>query len=66
MEGWRSIPMPGAKVKSSHPRTVINPDEFFHVISVRVEGDRVYVRGENTCWFNADMITPAPADTANK
>lgn len=64
--GWKEIPLPGAMVSSSHPRTCLNPDEYFAVIGVRIEGDRVYARGEHTCWFNIDMLTPAPDSSSRK
>ncbi len=57
MENWQKIPNTGDWVKSSHPRTCLNPDEFFQVCERKIEGDKVYIRGENTCWFHIDMIS---------
>lgn len=62
--GWKEVPMPGAVVKSSHPITVLNPDEYFTVIELRYEPgvNKFYARGEQTCWFNIDMLTPKTQD----
>lgn len=48
----------GSKVKVSHPITCLNPEEFFTVVEMRTEifPTKVWIRGENTCWFNANMI----------
>lgn len=61
-EGWRLVPMIGAEVRADHPITSLNPDPTFEVFAIRAEADqRLYVRGENTCWFNIDGIAPAAA-----
>lgn len=50
----------GKKVKVDHPITVLNPDEFFEIKYVRIEGSvlepRIYVRGETTMWFSSKLI----------
>lgn len=56
--GWVQIPLIGTEVKSSHPKTVLNPDDTFFVAAVRVDAYGVAVRGERTCWFSLAMISP--------
>lgn len=50
----------GAMIKVDHPTTCLNPDEYFKVIAVNIEGNpmspKIYVRGENTCWFSTTLI----------
>ncbi len=48
----------GAWVKVDHPQTVANPDEYFQVMEMRYNWvmKKISIRGENTCWFNANMI----------
>lgn len=52
----------GLIVKVSHP----TEEEFFEIIDIKTEIQRlttnemfskIFIRGENTCWFNANMIT---------
>lgn len=62
--GWRLVPTKNCEVKASHPITVANPTEYFHVDQVRFEGTETErssafaVIGENTCWFGLKGITP--------
>lgn len=42
----------GRTVKANHPITVLNPEEWFKIIDVNVTDGKVWVIGENTCWFN--------------
>lgn len=48
----------GSVVKVSHPVTCLNPDEYFQIAEMRYDlaSDKTWIRGENTCWFNANMI----------
>lgn len=48
----------GKIVKVSHPITCLNPDEYFEVVELQYDqyADKVWIRGDNTCWFNIDMI----------
>jgi hypothetical protein len=50
----------GKWVKVDHPQTCLNPDEYFQVKEVRIDGcpmePKIYIRGENTCWFNSKTI----------
>ena len=64
---WINVPLVGTRVRSSHPITVINPEEVFVVSELKLTygkifddnfGLTIFVRGENTCWFNVNMITP--------
>lgn len=47
----------GLKVSSSHPITCLNPTKYFKIKEINIENNKLYVRGENTMWFEADMIT---------
>lgn len=38
--------------KAYHPITVLNPDKWFSIHEMRIESDKVWIRGKNTCWFN--------------
>jgi hypothetical protein len=60
-QGWRLVPQIGAWVSSSHPITCLNPDPAFQIAEVEHDIDKIYVRGEQTCWFHIDMISPASA-----
>lgn len=47
----------GRQFKANHPITVLNPEEVFTIHQVQVETFieghvKIYVCGENTCWFN--------------
>ena len=64
---WINVPLVGTRVRSSHPITTLNPEEVFVVSELKFSNGRltdtdigltVFVRGENTCWFNINMITP--------
>lgn len=58
--GWKSVPMPGTRVKADHPITPLNPEETFVVHAVNVDSDgKVFVRGEATMWFHVNMLSPA-------
>ena len=48
----------GSIVKVDHPQTVLNPDEYFRVEYMEYEPSlgKTRIRGENTCWFNVNMI----------
>lgn len=48
----------GSRVKVDHPITVLNPDEYFEVVDIKYDtgANKCWIRGENTCWFNANMI----------
>lgn len=61
--GWITIPLIGTMVKSSHPQTVFNPDEYFEVKELEINSNGAYARGENTCWFNVNMLSPKPYKT---
>lgn len=54
----------GLKVTADHPITVMNPTKDFIIKQVRIENDRISVRGEHTCWFNHSMIKLASTDVA--
>ena len=58
MSLWINVPMPGTVVKSSHPITCLNPHETFEVVDVIFDGGAIYVRGDKTCWFHINMISP--------
>lgn len=64
---WINVPLIGTRVRSSHPITVLNQDPVFEVTDLKFQngylpgGERgltIFVRGENTCWFNISMISP--------
>ncbi|GGE18512.1 hypothetical protein GCM10011390_42110 [Aureimonas endophytica] len=57
--GWQRVPNVGDEVRADHPITVLNPTQTFIVYERRFKDDRVSVRGENTCWFDLGMISPA-------
>lgn len=46
----------GIFARADHPRTVLNPDEYFEVIDIQVQHGKMYVRGKNTCWFTSTSI----------
>lgn len=54
----------GSKVKVSHPITVLNPEEYFTITQIECEHNpkKVWICGENTCWFNSDMIVDVKDD----
>jgi hypothetical protein len=58
MDNWKLVPLPGAVVSSSHPQTCLNPDKYFEVVDVQFDHGKFFARGENTCLFNIDMLTP--------
>ncbi len=37
--------------KADHPMTPLNPDPYFKVKECKMEGGKLYVRGEHTMWF---------------
>lgn len=47
----------GKIAHANHPETVLNPAERFEITEVKIETDedlpfgRIFVRGEETCWF---------------
>ena len=47
----------GKRAKAYHPITCLNPTEFFEIRFVKIENDKVFCRGENTCWFGENMLT---------
>lgn len=49
----------GQEVKADHPVTCLNPNEAFKIVDVKIEGDKLYVRGEETMWFSSGMISLA-------
>jgi hypothetical protein len=48
--------MIGLEVSVDHPLTVLNPDRFFIITEVKMD-DGLYIRGKDTCWFNANIAT---------
>lgn len=65
-QGYKMVPSIGMRLKSNHPITCLNPDEWFEVSEVRAEPDGDFsVRGENTCWFGISMLT-APTPPAQR
>ena len=56
---WIAIPKIGAKVASSHPITLLNPDPTFFVEDIKYERGSFWIRGEKTCWFHIKMISEA-------
>ena len=49
----------GSIVKVNHPNAVINPTEYFEIIEIEHDMcvlPKTWVRGKDTCWFNANMI----------
>jgi hypothetical protein len=48
----------GSIVKIDHPTTVLNPDEYFTITQMRYDTgcNKCWIAGENTCWFNTNMI----------
>lgn len=50
----------GKMVKVNHPITCLNPDEFFKIEYVEIEGSieepKIYIRGNKTMWFNSKLI----------
>lgn len=48
----------GKRAKANHPITCLNPEEYFIIYEVKLENDdgRIFCRGENTCWFSANML----------
>lgn len=53
------VPCIGSMVKADHPVTCLNPTEWFAVYEIKYEPvhNKFWVRGENTMWFNLNMIT---------
>ena len=47
----------GMIVKADHPITVLNPTETFEVIDVNIERGKLFLRGKDTMWFEAGMLT---------
>lgn len=47
---------------AAHPQTSLNPDVYFQIAEMKVEGCRLMVRGEKTCWFSINMIDFPSAD----
>jgi len=51
----------GKIAKADHPITCINPEEYFEIVEAKLDtysGEvKLYVKGENTCWFNSNMAT---------
>ena len=47
-------------VSVDHPKTCLNPDEYFQIKYVKVEGCpmdfKISIRGEKTCWFSSKSI----------
>lgn len=54
----------GMMAEVNHPITVLNATKFFEIIDIKVEiseseknfVQKVWIRGEDTCWFNVNMI----------
>lgn len=47
----------GQEAVANHPETGINPNrEGFTITEVKLDGGRIYVRGDNTCWFREELI----------
>ena len=48
----------GKHVVVDHPKTCLNPTgkEGFKIIDVSIDGDRIFVRGQETCWFGERSI----------
>jgi hypothetical protein len=38
---------------SFHPITCLNPERYFRVTEWKADFGNLWVRGTNTCWFNA-------------
>lgn len=50
----------GLEVKADHPITCLNPTETFLIRYAKIdERGKLYVRGEETMWFHASLITRA-------
>lgn len=54
----------GSIVKVDHPITCLNPDEYFAIAQIEFQSNpkKVWICGENTCWFNSDMIVDVKDD----
>ena len=46
----------GRTAEANHPITVLNPNKTFIVTEAKYEHDRVFVRGEDTCWFGLNTV----------
>lgn len=46
----------GKTAKSLHPITLLNPSETFIITECKISNDTLYIRGEDTCWFEQGMI----------
>lgn len=47
----------GQYAVANHPETVLNSNrKGFSITEVKIINDRIKVRGENTCWFDQDLI----------
>lgn len=47
----------GLEVKANHPITVLNPTKTFKITQASIEDNKLYVRGEDTMWFESSLIT---------
>lgn len=62
-DGWECLTFPkiGTWVCANHPVTCLNPSRYFQVSEIKYEQSvRVYVKGEDTCWFSSHNVLPAP------
>lgn len=42
----------GKQVKFPHPITCFNPQEWTTITEINIQEDKMWIRGENTVWFN--------------
>lgn len=59
LTGLLKILLIGKQAEANHPKTCFNPEETFSIFDLKLEGDgeslRLFVRGENTCWFGSNV-----------
>lgn len=48
----------GRLFSADHPISDLNPAEWFQVKQVKIEGSRIFIAGEHTCWFSINMCRP--------
>lgn len=54
----------GLEVRADHPITCLNPEPTFKISEVKIENDKLYVRGEQTMWFHGGMIASVNCATS--
>lgn len=47
--------MIGRAIKIGHPISPANPSEINEIVGIKFDGDKCYIIGIDTCWFEANM-----------